>query len=153
MLKQFKCTINCIVTIHDITEQDAERVYRDDPNVGHYLAEPEELQKVIAQQRRLLHAILQHEGVLNRLMRRYVYEYIREHLYDELPKPPEIDEELFLVMAEAIDALDFSDRMFYLAYAAAQAEHEEAGGDPFEQHTQLVKHSFIIKPLIEFVKK
>jgi hypothetical protein len=148
MLKQFKFTVDWVITIRDITWQDAERAYRDDPNVGCYLEEPEALLKVIEQQRRLLHAILQHDEVLHGLMRRYVYQYIQERLYDELPKPPEVDEEMFLVMAEAIDTLDFVDRALYLAYAAPRPEYEvEEDGDPFEQYTRLVRQSFEIKPL------
>ncbi|HEX8162907.1 MAG TPA: hypothetical protein VF538_13640 [Pyrinomonadaceae bacterium] len=148
MLKQFRFTVDCVITIRDITREDAERAYRDDPNVGCYLEEPEALQKVIEQQRRLLHAILRSDEVLCRLVRRYVYEYIQERLYDELPKPPEVDEEMFLVMGEAIDALDFVDRALYLAYAAPRPEYEvEEDGDPFEQHTRLVRNSFEIKPL------
>jgi hypothetical protein len=146
MLKQFKFTIDCLVTVRDITEQDAERAYRDDPHVGHYLAEPEVLQRVIAQQQRLLHAIVQQEEVLRRLLQRYIHDYIRDRLYDELPRPADVEEELFLVMAEAIDTLEFSDRMFYLAYAAPQAEQEEeTDGDPLEQHTRLIRNSFEIK--------
>jgi hypothetical protein len=38
MLKQFKFTIDGVVSIHDITLQDAERAYRNDPNVGCYLS-------------------------------------------------------------------------------------------------------------------
>lgn len=143
MLKQFKFSVDCTVSIHDITLQDAERAYRGDPNVGSYIEEPQALEKVVEQQRRLLHAILQHDGVLRRLVRRYIYEYIEGRLYDELPKPPEVDEELFLVMGEAIDALDFVDRVLYLAYAAPRPEYEEdEDGDPFEQHTRLVRNSF-----------
>ncbi|HEY0322025.1 MAG TPA: hypothetical protein VGC66_13785 [Pyrinomonadaceae bacterium] len=146
MLKQFKFTLDCIVSIHDITTQDAERAYQDDPNIGCYLEEPAALVKVIEQQRRLLHTILQHNEVLHHVMRRYVYEYIQERLYDELPKPPEINEEMFLVMAEAIDALDFVDRALYLAYAAPRPEYElEEDGDPFEQHTRLIRESFKIE--------
>jgi hypothetical protein len=145
MLKQFRFTVDCVITIRDITREDAERAYRDDPNVGCYLEEPEALQKVIEQQRRLLQAILRHDEVLHGLTRRYVYEYIRERLYDELPRPPEIDDELFLVMAGAIDELDFVDRALYLAYAAPRPEYEvEEDGDPFEQHTRLVRNSFYI---------
>jgi hypothetical protein len=146
MLKQFKFTVDCIVSIRDITWQDAEQAYRDDPNVGCYLDDPEILEKVVEQQRRLLLAILQHNEVLGRLVRRYVYEYIQERLYDELPKPPEIDEELFLVMGEAFDALDFVDRALYLAYAAPRPGYEDDDdGDPFEHHTRLVRNSFYIK--------
>lgn len=148
MLKQLKFTVDCIVSIHEITLQDAERAYRGDPNVDCYLEEPEALNKVVEQQRRLLNAILHREDILGRLTRRYVYEYIRERLYDELPKPPEVKEELFLVMAEAIDTLDFVDRALYLAYAipGPRYEHDE-DGDPFEQHTRLVRNSFRIKTL------
>ena len=145
MLKQFKFTIDYIVSINDITQRDAERAYRNDPNIGCYLEEPEMLSKVIDQQRRLLNAILQHEGVLHRLVWRYIYEHIRERLYGELPKRPEINEEIFLVMGEAIDALDFVDRALYLAYAAPRPGYEEDNdGDPFEQHTRLVRESFKI---------
>ena len=148
MLKQFKFTIEGVVSVRDITPQDAERAYRGDPNVGCYLEDPRSLEKVIAQQRRLLHAILQREGVLHRLVQRYVYEYIRERLYDELPKPPEVEEEMFLVMAEAIDALDFVDRALYLAYAAPRPGYEvEEDGDPFEQHTRLIRQGFEINSL------
>lgn len=148
MLKQFQFTIVGIVSIRDITPEDADRAYRGDPNVGPYLEDPRALGKVVGQQRRLLHAVLQHEGVLQRLVRRYVYEYIRDRLYDELPKPPEVEEEMFLVMAEAIDALDFIDRALYLAYAAPRAGYEvEEDGDPFEQHTRLVRQSFEIQSL------
>ena len=148
MLKQFKFSLDCVISVRDITRQDAEQAYQGDPNVGCYLEEPEALKKVIDQQRRLLQAILQSEGVLRRLVQRYIYEYIEELLYDELPKPPEIDEEMFLVMAEAIDALDFVDRALYLAYAAPRPEYEvEEDGDPFEQHTRLVRQSFEIKLL------
>lgn len=148
MTKQFKFTIACMVSIRDITRQDAERAYSDDPNVGCYLEEPEALEKVIEQQRRLLQAILQHEEVLRRLVQRHIYEYIQERLYDELPKPPEIDDEMFLVMGEAIDALDFVDRALYLAYAAPRPGYEvEEDGDPFEQHTRLVRNNFEIKLL------
>jgi|GEM_PF-6982151 len=148
MLKQFKFIIEGVVSVRDITLQDAERAYRGDPNVDCYLEDPGSLEKVVEQQRRLLHAILQREGVLHRLVRRYVYDYIRERLYDELPKPPEAEDEMFLVMAEAIDALDFVDRALYLAYAAPRPDYEvEEDGDPFEQHTRLVRHSFEIWPL------
>lgn len=148
MLKQFKFTIGGVVSARDITPQDAERDYRGDPNVDSYLEDPVALEKVIGQQRRLLHAILQHEGVLRRLVRRYVYEYIRERLYDELPKPPEVEEEIFLVVAEAIDKLDFVDRALYLAYATPRPGYEvEEDGDPFEQHTRLIRQSFAITAL------
>ena len=148
MFKQFQFTIGGVVSVRDITPEDAEQAYRDDPNVGSYLEDPGALEKVVEQQRRLLGAILQHDGVLDRLVRRYVYDYIRESLYDELPKPPEIDEEMFLVMAEAIDTLDFVDRALYLAYAAPRPGYEvEEDGDPFEQHTRLIRQSFEIKPL------
>ena len=148
MLKQFKFTIGGVVSVRDITSEDAELAYRSDPNVGSYLEDPVALEKVIGQQRRLLQAILQHEGVLRRLVRRYVYEYIRERLYDELPKPPEVEEEIFLVVAEAIDKLDFVDRALYLAYAAPRPSHEvEEDGDPFEQHTRLIRQSFAITAL------
>lgn len=148
MIKQFKFTIACMVSVRDVARQDAERAYRNDPNVGCYLDDPESLEKVMEQQRRLLHAILRSEEVLCRLVRRYLYEYIQERLYDELPKPPEADEEMFLVMGEAIDALDFVDRALYLAYAAPRPGYEvEEDGDPFEQHTRLVRNSFEIKPL------
>lgn len=100
MLKQLKFTIDCVISIHDIRRQDAERAYKDDPNVGCYLEEPEMLEKVIDQQRRLLHAILNHEEILLKLARRYAYEYIRDRLYDDLPKPPEVGEEMFLVIGE-----------------------------------------------------
>lgn len=147
MLKQFKFTLDCIVSIQDITRQDAERAYRDDPNVGCYLEEPEVLEKVIEQQRRLLRAVLQNKVVLHRLARRYVYEYIEKRLYAELPKSPEVSEEMFLVMAEAIDALDFVDRALYLAYAAPRLQYEEdEDGDPFEQHTRLIRECFKIEP-------
>lgn len=145
MLKQFKFTVDCLVTVRDITEQDAERAYRDDPHVGHYLAEPDVLHRVIEQQRRLQRAILQHKEVLDRLVRRFIYEYIRERLYDELPKPAEVDEDLFLVIAPAIDALELSDRLFFIAYATPQSEIEEGEeGDVFEQHTRLLRSSFDI---------
>lgn len=79
-------------------------------------------------------------------MRRYFYEYVQERLYDDLPKPPEIDEELFIVLGEAIDALDFVDRVLYLAYAAPRTEYEvDEDGDPFEQHTRLIHGSFKIQ--------
>ena len=153
MLKQFKFTIEGVVSVRDITPQDAERAYRGDPNVGCYLEDPGSLEKVIAQQRRLLHAIAQNEEVLHRLVRRYLYEYIRERLYDELPKPPEVEEEMFLVMAEAIDALDFVDRALYLAYAAPRPGYEvEEDGDPFEQHTRLIQECFQIgQPRLELI--
>ena len=148
MLKQFQFTIAGVVSIRDITPEDAERAYRSDPNVGSYLEDPRALEKVVGQQRRLLHAVIQHEGVLRRLVRRYVYEYIRDRLYDELPKLPEVEEEMFLVMAEAIDKLDFVDRALYLAYAAPRPGYEEEeDGDPFEQHTRLVRQSFEIRSL------
>lgn len=148
MLKRFQFTIAGVVSVRDITSEDAERAYRSDPNVGSYLEDPGALEKVVGQQRRLLHAVLQHEGVLLRLVRRYVYEYIRDRLYEELPKPPEVEEEMFLVMAEAIDALDFVDRALYLAYAAPSPGYEvEEDGDPFEQHTRLVRQSFEIQSL------
>jgi hypothetical protein len=148
MIKQFKFTIACMVSVRDIARQDAERAYRNDPNVGCYLDDPESLEKVMEQQRRLLRAILQNEDVFHRLVRRYIYEYIRDRLYDELPKPPEVDEEIFLVMAEAIDALDFVDRALYLAYAGPRPDYEvEEDGDPFEQHTRLIQRSFVIIPL------
>ena len=154
MLKHFKFTIDCVVSIRDITQQDAEQAYRDDPNVGCYLEEPDALEKVLAQQRRLLHAILQHEGVLRRVVQRYVYEYVQERLYDELPKPPEADEEMFLVMGEAINSLDFVDQALYLAYAAPRPEYEdEEDGDPFEQHTRLIRESFKIEqPRLELIE-
>jgi hypothetical protein len=153
MLKQFKFTVECVVSIRDITLRDAEQAYRGDPNVGCYLDEPGEMEKVVEQQRRLLHAILQHEGVLHRLVRRYLYEYVRERLYDELPKPPEVEEEMFMVIAEAIDKLDFLDRVLYLAYAAPRPEYEvEEDGDPFEQHTRLIRESFKIeRPRLELI--
>lgn len=145
MLKQFNFTLECTVSIRDITLEDAERAYRGDPNVGCYLEDPRSLAKVIAQQRRLLYSILNQEEVLRRLVRRYVYEYIEEHIYEELPKTPEVDEEMFLVIAEAIDSLDFVDRALYLSYAAPRPEHEtDDDGDPFEQHTRLVRNSFTI---------
>jgi hypothetical protein len=145
MLKQFKFTLDCVVSIHDITRQDAENAYRGDANVGCYLDDPEVLAKVVEQQRRLLHAILQHREVLHRLTRRYVYEYIQERLYDELPKPPEVDEEMFPVMTEAIDSLDYVDRVLYLAYAVPRPEYEnDEDGDPFEQHTRLIRKCFRI---------
>jgi hypothetical protein len=148
MLKQFKFTIGGVISIRDITPEGAERAYRDDPNVGCYLEEPQTLEKVVQQQRRLLHAVLRNEEVLRRLVRRYLYEYIRERLYDELPKPPEADDEMFLVMAEAVDALEFADRALYLSYAVPRPEYEtEEDGDPFEQHTRLVRRSFEIMPL------
>lgn len=148
MLKQFKFTIAGVVSVRDITTEDAESAYRGDPNVGSYLEDPRALEKVVGQQRRLLHAVLQHEGVLRRLVSRYVYEYIRDRLYDDLPKPPEVEEEMFLVMAEAIDALDFVDRALYLAYAAPRPGYEVGeDGDPFEQHTRLVRQSFEIQSL------
>jgi hypothetical protein len=155
MLKQFKFTIDGIVSIHDITLQDAKQAYRDDPNVGCYLEEPGTLEKVIEQQRRLLYAITQNEGVLHRLVLRYIYEYIRDRLYDELLKPPEITEEIFLVIGDAIDALDFVDRALYLAYAAPRPEYEiEEDGDPFEQHTRLIRESFKIEPnRIDLIEK
>jgi hypothetical protein len=147
MLRRFKFTLDCVVSIHDITNQDAENAYRNDPNVACYLAESEVLVKVVEQQRRLLQSILQHDEVLHRLMRRYIYEYIQERLYDDLPKPPEVNEELFLVMAEAIDALDFVDRALYMAYGSPQPEYEEDDdGDPFEQHTRLIRECFKIEP-------
>jgi hypothetical protein len=147
MLKQFKFTIEYIVSVNDITLQDAERAYQNDPNVGCYLEEPEVLSKVIDQQKRLLDAILQHEEVLNRLVLRYIYEHIQEYLYDELKKPTELAKEIFLVIGEAIQALDFVDRALYLAYAAPQTEYEtEDDGDPFEQHTRLIRGSFRIEP-------
>jgi len=151
MLKQFKFTIDCIVSVCDITQQDAELVYRNDPNVGCYLEDPEELSKVIEQQRRLLRAILQSEDVLYRVTRKYVYQYIQERLYDDLSKPPEVDEEMFLVMGEAFDALDFVDKAIYLAYASPRPEYEIAeDGDPFEQHTRLIRESFKIeRPQLE----
>jgi hypothetical protein len=146
MLKQLKFTIDCVISIHDIQRQDAERAYRDDPNVGCYLEEPDMLEKIIDQQRRLLHAILNREEILRKLARRYAYEYIRDRLYDDLPKPPEVSEEMFLVIGGAIDTLDFVDRALYLAYAAPGPEYEEPeDGDPFEQHTRLIKNSFYIK--------
>jgi hypothetical protein len=119
-----------------------------------YLEEPDALGKVIEQQRRLLYAILPREEVLSRVVRRYVYEYIQERLYDELPKPPETDEELFLVMGEAINSLDFVDRALYLAYAAPRPEYEdEEDGDPFEQHTRLIRESFKIEqPRLELIE-
>jgi hypothetical protein len=145
MLKQFKFTVECAISIRDITLQDAIKAYSNDPNVGCYLEEPEALEKVIEQQRRLLQAILQREGVLRRLVQRFVYNYIEERLYDELPKPPGVGEELFLIMAEAIDTLDFVDRALYLAYATPRPEYEEeSDGDPFEQHTRLIRNSFHI---------
>jgi hypothetical protein len=148
MLKQLKFTIDCIISIHDITQQDAIQAYKNDPNVGCYLEEPEMLKKVIEQQRRLLHAILQNEEVFLPLVRKYVYEYIQERLYNELPKPPEINEEMFLVMGKAIDTLDFVDRALYLAYASPRPGYEvDEDGDPFEQHTRLVRSSFKIKSL------
>ena len=154
MLKQFKFTIAGVVSVRDITPEDAERAYHGDPNVGSYLEDPGALEKVIGQQRRLLHAVLQHEGVLHRLLRRYVYEYIRDRLYDELPKPPEVEEEMFLVIADAIDKLDFVDRALYLAYAAPRPEYEvEEDGDPFEQHTRLTRESFKIEqPNLELIE-
>lgn len=154
MLKQFKFTIDCIVSVNDITRQVAKRAYRNDPNVGCYLEEPEILEKVIEQQRRLLYVILQREDVLRRVACRYIYEYIKERLYDELPKPPEVSEEMFLVMAEAFDALDFVDKALYLAYAAPRPEYEvEEDGDPFEQHTRLIRECFKIgQPRIELIE-
>jgi hypothetical protein len=147
MLRQFEFTLTCTVSIEEITHETAECAYRGDANVGEYLEEPRTLSSVIDQQKRLLDAILKNEGVLHRLMRRYVYEYILERLYDDLPKLPEVDEETFLVISEAIDSLDFVDRALYLAYAAPQPEYEmEEDGDPFEQHTRLVRESFKIKP-------
>ena len=153
MLRQFKFTVECVVSIRDITLRDAERAYRGDPNVGCYLEDPEALEKVVAQQRRLLHAILRHDEVLQRLARRYLYDYVRERLYDELPQPPEVEEEMFMVMAEAIDKLDFVDRALYLAYAAPRPEYEvEEDGDPFEQHTRLISESFKIeRPRLELI--
>lgn len=154
MLKQFKFIIECVVSIHDVTRQDAERAYRGDPNVGSYLDEPEVLGKVIEQQRRLLYAILQRDEVLRRLTQRYVYEYIEERLYDALPKPSEVNEEIFLVMAEAIDDLDFVDRALYLAYAAPRPAYEvDEDGNPFEQHTRLIRECFKIEqPRLELVE-
>lgn len=146
MLKQFKFTVDCIVSVHDITRQDAERVYRGDPNVGCYLEDPEALKKVIEQQNRLLYAILQSKEVLRRLVWMYVYRYAQAHLYPELPKLPEVGDEMFLVMAEAVDALDFVDRVLYLAYAAPRPGYEvEEDGDPFEQHTRLIRDNFDIE--------
>lgn len=143
MLKQIRFTLSCVISINDITHQDAERAYRGDPNVGCYLEEPEMLNKVIEQQRRLLHSIIQNEEVFPRLARRYIYEFIQRHLYDKLSKPPEVDEEMFLVLGEAINNLDFVDRALYLAYAAPRPEYEEEkDGDPFEQHTRLIRESF-----------
>lgn len=154
MLKQLKFTVDCVVSIHDITWQDAERAYRDDPDVGCYLEEPEVLVKVIEQQRRLLRAILRSEEVLHRLARRYIYEYIQMRLYEELAKPPEVSEEMFLIMAEAIDTLDFVDRALYFAYAAPRPSYEEEhDGDPFEQHTRLICESFKIEsPRLELME-
>lgn len=143
MLKQFKFTVDCIVSIHDIKQQDAEQAYRGDPDVSCYLEDQDALRKVVEQQKRLFDAILQHDEVLRCLVRRYCYEYIRERLYDELPKPPEVEEEIFIVMSEAIDALDYVDRVLYLAYAAPRTEFEcDGDGDPFEQHTRLIRNSF-----------
>lgn len=148
MLKQFRFTVDCLISIHDITRQDAERAYQNDPDVGCYLEDPEALGKVIEQQRRLLFAILQHEEVLPRIMRRYAYDYIRERLYDELPKPADLDEAMFFIMAEAIDKLDFVDRALYLAYALPRpGDEKDEDGDPFEQHTRLLRNSFRFKPL------
>ena len=93
--------------------------------------------------------------MLHRLVLRYIYEYIRDRLYDELLKPPEITEEIFLVIGDAIDALDFVDRALYLAYAAPRPEYEiEEDGDPFEQHTRLIRESFKIEPnRIDLIEK
>lgn len=148
MLKQFMFTIGGVVSVSEITLEDAERAYRGDPNVGCFLEDPDALEKVVRQQRRLLQAILQNDNVLHQLVRRYVYDYVRERLYDELPKPLEVDEELFLVMSEAIDSLDFVDRALYLAYAMPRPEYEgDEDGDPFEQHTRLIRASFKVTPL------
>lgn len=143
MPREYSVRLECRVTVDDdITRPDVKEVGpsddMDEEADDYFLAED------LGRQRRLLAAILNHEGVLDRVVRRKLFEYLSEDEEQVREALGAGEEELEYLVGPAVDGMHKNDAVFFLAYSCEGT---------FQENTNLVWESFKINPLKITIKE